>query len=148
MPTRCRTERELTADTVRFTPSGAGTDPYLASNTPTVLEGVRGREANFDLRSLSVFAADGRFVNLVHLRNRFDAPHGIDDDEMSDSPVLYGVNGNALPEENDLAQRAKPANYASNQLHVFRPASDPDHEPGDRRYALNSFADADGDGDS
>lgn len=162
--------------------------PFLASSEPTYIErprwtsGTNGKTLAVgfesrnstdphrlirDWKAISNISPCGHFVNLVNLRNNFDAPSGFVNNGMSSRLVLYGdsssssfsgvaqvVNPNFGPDDPTNVikwdgRRAilnRPADWSTNQLYTFRPMVDNQYQPGDAEYLFNSFADADGDG--
>lgn len=102
-----------------------------------------------DWPNISNFAPSGNFVNLVNLRNRFDAPSGIQPGYMSSGLTLFDASGNPtlqLPDNSRAAHPNIPADYGANQIFAFRPALDTQFGPSDYRHLLNQWCDTDGDG--
>ncbi|MBI1189737.1 MAG: hypothetical protein GC200_03535 [Tepidisphaera sp.] len=150
----------ITQDLQRFMP----TTPWLASPEPTYLDFERNGPSdasgnpprtyldNRDWAQISNFAPDGRFVNLVNLRNNFSATH----DQMT------GVAGSSSP-PSLLDDRAMPTNvtdfrvpadvnypafFTARQRGAFLPSTYriSGVGPGDAAFLTNQWADADGDG--
>lgn len=139
------------------------TTPWLASTEPTYLDYAGAGPSDsanpprtyLDVRDwaqISNFAPDGRFVNLVNLRNSFAASH----DEMTGvgggkAPTLLTANGDSttMPDFGGVsADPAVPAFFTARQRGAFLPVgfNIPGTRPGDDTYLLNQWADADGDG--
>ncbi len=149
---------------------GLGDDPWLASTTPTWInyrpEAAVPTDTNklfakrVDWLHISNIAPDGRFVNLVNLRNNFEAAPGAGSGpggtRMSTGLTLINpANGNpsrntVWSESADPATATKPALFDSWQFGAFRPAKGPFPpafaDPQDPIYPPNQWADADGDG--
>jgi hypothetical protein len=157
-------------DNEYFRPYGLGDDPWLASTTPTWInyrpEAAVPTDSNklfakrVDWLHISNIAPDGRFVNLVNLRNNFEAAPGAGSGpggtRMSTGLSLVNpTNGNpsrntVWSESADPATATKPALFDSWQFGAFRPAKGPFPpafaDPQDPIYPPNQWADADGDG--
>lgn len=153
-----------------FNPTGnlTGTDPWLASSEPTVLNIDRSAASEndptsywsdrVDLAQISMVSPDGAFVNLFNLRDNFDAtpwelrgrngPVGLS--VLEASPESGGSRGNTLDfgsAARDMFDRnARPAEYGSRQRNLFYPMVDPGFGPRDAEYLPYQYADADGDG--
>lgn len=153
---------------------GTGTDPWLRSTEPTVLDfgldwidpveyAVRRR----DWSQLSNVAPDGAFVNLWNLRDDPDE----NDDGFFASPLQmrqeltltasadasapnsitnrlttteWGEDASITDEQDALD--ARPMVFGSRQLDLYQPARDPDFGPEAASYLPYQFADTDGDG--
>ncbi|MFA6045275.1 MAG: hypothetical protein WC718_09840 [Phycisphaerales bacterium] len=122
-----------------------GNGPSDSSNPPRTYLDVR------DWAQISNFAPDGRFVNLVNLRNNFTASHD----------VMSGVNGGKAPTLLDATgasttmtdfganiDAAVPAFFTARQRGAFVPVgfNPGGKKPGDDDYLGNQWADTDGDG--
>ena len=117
-----------------------------------------------DWESISNFAPDGRFVNLINLRNNFDAPPappnlagllastglaGRDlDASMSHYLSLLDEEGEATIElvTGSRATPNRPADWTMFQQYAFRPAVDVNYEFDDPPHAFYQWVDTDGDG--
>lgn len=163
-----------------FTPYGRGDDPWLASTTPTWINyvpqtsGPQNTEKVFakrmDWLHISNLAPDGRFINLVNLRDSFDAEPGsgsgsstVGGTRMSTGLTLFDKDtGHASMSTVWNQSIRNPINpnqmssitslFDSWQAQAFRPAHPPfknngtDISPLDTIYPPNQWADADGDG--
>lgn len=151
-----------------FRPFGVGDDPWLASTTPTWINFApqsnvpTNTDKLFSNRAdwlhISNIAPDGRFVNLVNLRNNFDAQPGsgpgFQGQRMSSGLTLVNpVNRNAARNTlwgESVDGSTRPAFFDSWQAGAFRPAKGPFPapiaRPDDPAYPPNQWADADGDG--
>lgn len=148
-----------------FDPTGnyTGTDPWLASSTPTLLnfDGSASSETNpadyfterLDWLQLSNVAPDGMFVNLWNLRDKgFDANPW----QMREELTLFeaepdsGNRGLALDyggqAHDPTDQRARPSEWTARQRWAFHPKVEPRFDPTRSEYLLYQYADADGDG--
>lgn len=178
-----RDSRILSTDTVKtenfFTPYGRGDDPWLASTTPTWINyfpqsnAPQNTDKTFTKRvdwlHISNVAPDGRFVNLVNLRNSFNAEPGIGSgsasiggERMSSALSLFNPStGDTArgplwsPNQNLMTSFSTvftPAYFDSWQAGAFRPAQPPfkdagaEIKPSDTFYPAYQWADADGDG--
>jgi hypothetical protein len=145
------------------------TTPWLASTEPILLNYARSNALptdptrlyldNRDWAHISNIAPDGRFVNLVNLRNNWGAASGANPSpttpaKMSDGLSLFDPatgrvqsGPSAFTDFNVQLDFNTPAHLDSRQVWMFRPArptlgvapSSPGYEP-------NQYADADGDG--
>lgn len=161
-----------------FTPEGVGCDPWLADIAPVWLnwEGIAPPTRNEEFRyrrdwgHISNLAPDGRFVNLVNLRNNFTAESGfgvaaggkprtsqgltlLEPADAADplSPMQtsirtdFGLSAGAGVTPNLARQRA--ATWDSRQRGAFRAVKEWSNLlPSDAAYADNQWADADRDG--
>lgn len=164
-------------------------DPWLAALRPTDL----GEESKsflpnstyflnpfyvraLDWPQISNVAPDGRFVNLFHLRNRFDAPSlDLTRDPVSGDPrlVVFGADGliknagdggdfvhglagvldragNEIAPDDTGLDWNTPAHWTMHQRAMYRPIAELERMPSsvasDPRNWRYSYADADGDG--
>ncbi len=142
-------------------------DPWLASLTPTWLNysGVAPNAKQYldyrDWAQISNVAPDGAFVNLANLRGNF----GISSTEMrQDLSLLKPLASGLMDPTNDTdfgtqirfatarvsgkAVRVSqyPAELTMRQRGAFRLATDVTFLPSNPKYAMNQWADADGDG--
>lgn len=139
------------------------TTPWLASTEPTYLDFNRAGPSDTntpprtyldsrDWAQISNFAPDGRFVNLKNLRNNFGATH----DQMtgfasgSEGPSLLEADGSPSRSTDfgTAFDKAFPAYFTARQRGAFKPVgyNIGNISPSDGTYALNQWADADGDG--
>ena len=154
------TPGDLTFDL--FDPAGARSDPWLASTMPTWFgpESSPDRSGSDPTRNylntrdwdhITNVAPSGMFVNLVNLRNRFDARPGSGSNRMSSDLTLFDGSGTPTSQLDVAGSPAGdpeiPANFDSRQRGMFRAMiPDPMTRPGDAEYLPNQYADADGDG--
>ncbi len=153
---------------------GTGTDPWLRSTEPTVLDFALdwGAAIEYPVRrrdwgNLSNVAPDGAFVNLFNLRDNFRAtpiemrenmwmlessdPTLPDSDSRRTTQTDYGLDAptTGLRQVLDTA----PAAFGARQRDVFQRAGDPDFRTTPNvasrdDYLPYLFADADGDGNA
>ncbi|HYF13449.1 MAG TPA: hypothetical protein VD971_00095 [Phycisphaerales bacterium] len=137
-------------------PAISASDPYLSAPEPAALttawntgapssDPTRPYLDNRDWPFISNLAPDGAFVNLVNLRNNFDATP----DELRAGKTLLTVTGATTTQLDTgaAADRDVPAHWTNRQVSAFRPATPPVTElPGSAEYRLNQWVDADGDG--
>ncbi|MBY0111864.1 MAG: hypothetical protein K2Y21_03510 [Phycisphaerales bacterium] len=154
-----------------FRPFGSGDDPWLASTTPTWINYTPQATApdpakpderkwpftkRTDWLHITNIAPDGRFVNLVNLRDKIDAEPGASTNRMSDGlTLLDATNGSASRKTvwgDNISNTTLPSLFDSWQVGAFRPARGPfklngiEIPPNDPAYPPNQWADTDGDG--
>lgn len=152
-----------------FTPTGnyTGTDPWLASSEPTLLNFDGTAMTNetvptdywrerLDWGQISNVAPDGAYVNLFNLIGNFDATpkemrqeltlFEISPENARGFQTAYGVNTNSTGGSD--TPDSEPAQWAHAQQGAAYPVIEPDpgFGPGDRLYLPYQWADADGDG--
>ena len=140
------------------------TTPWLASSEPTWLrlssptlnptDATQPWRDRKDWQNFSIIAPSGNAVNLATLRGNFAAESGIGLDatgapRLTSNLTLFDATGNPTTMLGDGTRQADlnfPADWFTNQQGTFRSIIDTARAPGDVRYLLNQFCDADGDG--
>lgn len=154
-------------------------NPTLATNDarPAILNGRNVPNVPYrlirDWPAISNIAPSGNAVNLVNLRNNFDAESGFGLDQtplrnprMSSRLTLYDASDatgtgvlvadasmdadaqipNMFRWDGKRPRLNRPSDWFTNQVNAYRPMVDLRYRPGDAEYVHNSWADADGDG--
>jgi len=135
-----------------FTPAGTGTDPALSSTMPTSLA-LNNQDDEYlqykDWLNLSALSPSGVPVNLINLRDNFDAPP----DQMSTDLRLLDANGNptgatsfgtTLP--SGAFEDLRPWYYWTHQRGLNQPTTKLGGAPDSRDYLPYQYASASGSG--